>query len=62
MCSRWHWVRACSLSLFFVRILRFSHASHTKILGFFLWLNAKKLERQPAPPACSAHMIFNERH
>ena len=43
------------LSVFWVRILRFSQA---KILGFFLWLSAKKLKRQFVPRACSAHHIF----
>ena len=29
-----------------------------KILGFFLWLSAKKLKRQSIPRACSARQIF----
>ena len=40
---------------FCVRILRFLLA---KILGFFLWLNAKKLKRQFVSRACSAPQIF----
>ena len=46
---------AARLSVFCVRILRFSQA---KILGFFLWLSAKKLKRQFVPHACSARQIF----
>ena len=40
---RYRDAKNCSLSLFCVRILRFLQA---KILGFFLWLSAKKLKRQ----------------
>ena len=50
-------IQTCSLSLFCVRILRFSQA---KILGFFSWLSAKKLKRQFVPRACSANQIFKD--
>ena len=58
MCSRWHWVRACSLSLFFVRILRFSPATQSKILGFFLCLSDKKLEMRFASVSARVYQIF----
>ena len=54
ICSRCVNQQVCSLSLFCVRILRFSHA---KILGFFSWLSAKKLKRQLAGSRRSANLI-----
>ena len=54
ICSRCVNQQVCSLSLFCVRILRFSQA---KILGFFSWLSAKKLKRQLAGSRRSANLI-----
>ena len=54
ICSRGDNQQVCSLSLFCVRILRFSQA---KILGFFSWLSAKKLKRQLAGSRRSANLI-----
>ena len=56
--SRGNVVWTCSLSLFCERILRFSQA---KILGFFLWLSAKKLKRQSTPHFRSALQIMQLR-